>query len=224
MVDLDGLLEDRLVAVEDREIALPILYVSVGVELGNELVQADREAGLGDGEGLVLGEREAPAHAGQSADDASGQDDQEADMDDGGAENAQDPFSGEKTTSFLGGVLSDAVMVAPEYGLDGLPGRSRRQRHLDPVFDLEDLDTFGVEVALGPENTAELGGEADERTDDDIQAEKGEDGDVPEGLVKPGELELLEEAAELAVTDKVFLAGPALGDQGSEDGGGDQED
>ncbi|HCS49642.1 MAG TPA: hypothetical protein DIW61_15895, partial [Candidatus Aminicenantes bacterium] len=87
---------------------------------------------------------------------------------------------------FLRSILPDAVMVASEYDLDGLDRRVRRQGHFDLVLYLEDLDALGVEVALGPEDTADLGGEADERADDYVEAEKREDGDIPEGLVQPG--------------------------------------
>jgi len=86
------------------------------------------------------------------------------------------------------------------------------------------LDALRVEVALGSEGPVEFGREADDRADDDLEAEQGEDRYVPERLVQPGELKLLEKTAELAVPSQIFLAAPALGDESAQDRGGDQDD
>ena len=92
MVDLDGFRPDGG-ALKDGQRALPVPDVTVRIKLGFKFIQPDLDRGPRNRTDLPFAERQVGLESAQAADEASGDDDQQAGVNDIRAQPSGRPFS-----------------------------------------------------------------------------------------------------------------------------------
>ena len=85
-VDLDGPGQDGRAVLDDGDRALPVLDAALRIVLRLELVEAEAEGGLRDVGRLAFDEGQVRAAPAEAAGQAAGEDDEQTEMDDIGAE------------------------------------------------------------------------------------------------------------------------------------------
>ena len=225
VVDLDDPGEDGRPVLDHGDRALPVFHAALRVILGLELVQADAEGGLRDVGRLAFEESDLRAAPAEPAGEAAGEDDEQAEMDDIGAEEAQAPFPGPEDGPTVRRRLGHAEAGGAERG-DGLVlGRGERERQAEPALDLHGHEGLGIGRGSRAESPAPFRSEPDDRADDEVQGEEDEEREVPGGTVEPGQLERREEPGQAAVAGGVLGRRAALGNEGAQDRGqGDEDD
>ena len=215
MVDLDLPAGGRDAVLDHRDRARPVLDAPARIVFGVERIEPEDSRPAGDRRGFADDEGDVGRGFAEPADDTAGEDDQDPEMDDIGAEEAQDAAASPEETASAVAPLPDAVAPRLELGAgtaaavpSRLPFRTNASLSFKAPMD------GGVEAGILAEGPFKLGGEPGQAADGEVSPEKNEQGEISGGLVEPVEAKPRHERGGSPVSGPVFAGGPLLGNEG----------
>ncbi len=183
------------------------------------------ECGVGDVGRLALGKGQVGPEAREPAREAAREDHEETDVDDIRSEQAEPPLPGHKDgLPGLSGSVQAVSFILQRSG-DPVAGRREGESQPEAGAHAHGGHRFGVDLGGRPEGPPPLGAQSGDGANDRVHGEKEEEGQIPHGLIKPGQLERREEPGQAAVAGGVFGRAAALGNEGPQyRGQGDQDE